>query len=157
MPFKKGHIPWCKGRKLSLEHRLKMSAGIKRAKNTRPLLLARRKRARERRELKQRAKDAREAYSKRRKLERQARIEEMKRQRERQREIWGSYYSPETRAKISQALKGRTPWNKGVKAWNNGLTWPDEVKERISNGMIVFWMNRKKASQSADLSTDRLF
>ena len=135
MPFKKGHIPFA----TSLESRLKISAGLKRAWTTSPLLLAKREKARERRELEQRAREAREAKILLRKAT-QAYIAAWKKEHAAELKL-------ERGRKISEALKGRTPWNKGVKAWNNGLTWPDEVKERISNGMVVFWMNRKKASQ----------
>ena len=98
---------------------------------------------------------------KRIKEERQARMEEQRRRRElrelrilaykehiRQlREIWGSFHSPETRAKMSQARKGCIPWNKGFKAWNSGLEWSDEVKNNISKVMIVYWQQRKQQQQ----------
>ena len=72
-----------------------------------------------------------EAARKRRELKRQKRRE----QQQRQREKWGCYHSPETRAKMSLAKKGFIPWNKGIKGkvWNNGKQWPDEVKENIIN------------------------
>jgi hypothetical protein len=31
---------------------------------------------------------------------------------------------------------GSGGWNKGLPAWNRGKPWPDEVKARISEGMI---------------------
>lgn len=61
----------------------------------------------------------------------------------------------ETRAKMSLGQrkywsgipveKRRTPWNRGIRAWNNGLEWPEEVKENISNGMIAYWIERKES------------
>jgi hypothetical protein len=32
--------------------------------------------------------------------------------------------------------KGCIPWNKGKPAWNRGIKMSDEVKQRISEGMI---------------------
>lgn len=59
--------------------------------------------------------------------------------------------SEETRKKMSNAAKGRTPWNKGIKGsipWNKGLTKEDErvrknvekaVETRKQNGGWVPW------------------
>jgi hypothetical protein len=33
--------------------------------------------------------------------------------------------------------KGCIAWNRGVPAWNRGMPWPDEVKARISEGMVI--------------------
>ena len=78
-----------------------------------------------------------------RELKRQARLEE----RQHQQEMWGNHFSPEARAKISKARKGCVPWNKGIKAWNNGLEWPVETKENISKGMVAYWIQRKQQQQ----------
>jgi len=51
---------------------------------------------------------------------------------------------PEKRKEVSERFKGHIPWNKGVKAWNNGKEWPEEVKENISNGMVLYWKQRKQ-------------
>ena len=59
--------------------------------------------------------------------------------------------SEETRKKMSDAAKGRTPWNKGMKGfvpWNKGLTKEDDrvrrnvekaVETRKGNGGWVAW------------------
>lgn len=73
----------------------------------------------------------------------------------------GKPWSPEMRQKISESLKGRTPWNKGKvgmmpvphnkgkhlseetkakisaarkgkSSWNAGLKWDEETKQKIS-------------------------
>lgn len=51
--------------------------------------------------------------------------------------VKGLKQSAETRRKKSLALKGRVPWNKGLKGYslNNGNGFPDSVKENISKGM----------------------
>ena len=68
----------------------------------------------------------------------------------------GNRHSEETKRKISESLKGRIPWNKGIKGdaiWNNGKEWPDYVKENISRGMIVYWIRRKQ-EQNKEQSTN---
>lgn len=55
----------------------------------------------------------------------------------------GYRHTEETKEKISISHKGHTPWNRGIKAWNNGKQWPAEVKENISKGMIAYWIDRK--------------
>ena len=59
----------------------------------------------------------------------------------------GYRHSNEAINKMSLAHKDRIPWNKGIKAWNHGQKWPDEVKERISNGMIVYWKNKNNRKE----------
>lgn len=62
--------------------------------------------------------------------------------------LLGHVHTEEARRKMSIAKKGcYIPWNKGVKAWNNGLYWPNEVRENISRGMIVYWQQRKEQQQ----------
>jgi hypothetical protein len=51
-------------------------------------------------------------------------------------------------------IEGRVPWNKGVKAWNNGLTWTDEVKNNISQGMLAYWKTKKQQRQNTLLEID---
>jgi NUMOD3 motif len=53
--------------------------------------------------------------------------------------------------RISEANKGKTPWNKGVEAWNKNRKWPVEVKQNISRGMVLYWMIRKKQTATTDL------
>lgn len=50
---------------------------------------------------------------------------------------------------IVKAWKGCIPWNKGITAWNNGRRWPDEVRENISKGMVVYWVRRKNGNDSS--------
>lgn len=44
--------------------------------------------------------------------------------------------TPEIREKMRQTRLGKSPWNKGKKGiqspWNKGISWSDEVKEKIS-------------------------
>lgn len=56
----------------------------------------------------------------------------------------GLVHTEQSKEKMSLVHKGQIPWNKGIKAWNNGLEWPDTVKENISKGMIVYWIRRKQ-------------
>jgi hypothetical protein len=56
----------------------------------------------------------------------------------------GHRKTEESKMKTSLAHKGCIPWNKGIRAWNNGLEWPDEVKKNISRGMIAYWIQRKQ-------------
>jgi NUMOD3 motif len=51
---------------------------------------------------------------------------------------------------ISEANKGKTPWNKGVEAWNRNRPWPVEVKENISRGMVLYWMIRKQTATTVE-------
>lgn len=49
----------------------------------------------------------------------------------------GKKWSPEIKAKISETLKGKTPWNKGKVGmmpvpWNKGKEWGEETKAKIS-------------------------
>lgn len=47
----------------------------------------------------------------------------------------GKPRSPETIKKMSEGNKGRIPWNKGKKgqkAWNNNLSWSEEIRQKIS-------------------------
>jgi hypothetical protein len=46
--------------------------------------------------------------------------------------------------RIKEANRGRTPWNKGVEAWNKNRKWPIEVKQNISRGMVVYWIQKKE-------------
>ena len=34
--------------------------------------------------------------------------------------------------------------------WNNGTKSPDVVKENISRGMVVYWIQRKEGKQKQD-------
>lgn len=56
----------------------------------------------------------------------------------------GHKHTEESKEKMSLCHKGQTPWNKGMIAWNNGLEWPDEVKENISKGMILYWQQQRQ-------------
>lgn len=48
--------------------------------------------------------------------------------------------SEDQRKKLSDYHKGKIPWNKGKKglqiAWNKGLKWPQETKDKISSKKI---------------------
>ena len=45
---------------------------------------------------------------------------------------YGKPISEDTRDRISEAGKGKVPWNVGVPAWNRGVPRPDELKNRLS-------------------------
>ncbi|MGC1133016.1 MAG: hypothetical protein WA941_09340 [Nitrososphaeraceae archaeon] len=45
---------------------------------------------------------------------------------------------------MSIGHKGQTPWNKGIKAWNNGKEWPDTVRENTFRGMSLRWQRCKQ-------------
>lgn len=60
------------------------------------------------------------------------------------------FMTEETRRKISLAHQGRQAWNKGLPAWNSGRRWNDEVKENISRGMVVYWIQRKGNSSNTN-------
>jgi hypothetical protein len=47
--------------------------------------------------------------------------------------------------RIREANRDKVPWNKGVTAWNNGLPWPDEVKESISKCVVVYWIQKTES------------
>jgi hypothetical protein len=42
--------------------------------------------------------------------------------------------------------KGYIPWNKGKKAWNNGLKWSPDVKEKITQSMLKWWQEHPDKS-----------
>jgi NUMOD3 motif len=109
-----------KGRKLSLEERLRISIG----RLNSPIIQAKKEETKRRKELEKQ-------------LQKQIKAEEIAAR------GW-IRNSPETRRKISLAHKGRTPWNKGVEAWNRNRPWSDEVKDNISRGMVVYWIQKKE-------------
>ena len=88
------------------------------------------------------------AWSEIYRIRRERKLLESRERTRQNRERWGSYHSPETRARISEANKGRIPWNKGIKGnriWNKGKEWSPEVKQNISAGMIRVWNHRRGA------------
>ncbi len=59
----------------------------------------------------------------------------------------GLVHTDVSKEKMSIGHKGQIPWNKGIKAWNNGHRWDDTVRENISRGMILCWQRRKQQQQ----------
>lgn len=39
--------------------------------------------------------------------------------------------------------------------WNKGEWWPDEVREKISEGMRLYWRRRKQKEKEAREAEDR--
>jgi len=61
---------------------------------------------------------------------------------------YGKPISEDTRRRISDAGKGKIPWNVGVPAWNRGVPRPDALKEKLSQIAIEIAANRTSEERS---------
>jgi len=61
---------------------------------------------------------------------------------------YGKPISEDTRRRISDAGKGKIPWNVGVPAWNRGVPRPDALKEKLSQIAIEIAASRTPEERS---------
>jgi len=73
--------------------------------------------------------------------------------------FYGKEHTEESRRKMSVSLKGKTPWNKGIKtnvipwnkgkkglqvAWNKGIERSEECKRKLSKSLKEYWNRRRE-------------
>jgi len=71
----------------------------------------------------------------------------------------GSGYAEWTSEKISKAMAGRIPWNKGKQgppAWNKGLPWDETTKAKMAGPRGPITQQRREANAARNMSPDKV-